>query len=253
MLKKIVHTDTSEAEEVECMIPSNGNFVRILGPNDASTVEKDLLVLFRTGEIISAHTTLMKVGANFDEEGNLILENLSDVQFGGEGGTGGSRRKLAVIGNKTFLAIRVIANDASTTSSSSEISDAWYGTNGDRVNFKSQYEACSFNQFKVEPFNSGNVTDGVLTVTIARNVVGVSDSIVRNAVATEATNNLGDLESKFDHVMLCLPPGTSGGWIAYAYVNHWLSVYNDKVRIIVNFPTKFSHSKFHIILLTLLF
>ena len=26
----------------------------------------------------------------------------------------------------------------------------------------------------------------------------------------------------------CIPPGTSGGWIAYAYINHWLSVYNDR-------------------------
>ena len=37
----------------------------------------------------------------------------------------------------------VIAPDASTTSSESEISDAWFGTSGDTVNLKSQYEACS--------------------------------------------------------------------------------------------------------------
>jgi hypothetical protein len=29
-----------------------------------------------------------------------------------------------------------------------------------------------------------------------------------------------------DHVMYCLPPGTMNG-IAYAYVGHWISVYND--------------------------
>ena len=29
-----------------------------------------------------------------------------------------------------------------------------------------------------------------------------------------------------DHVMYCLPPGTMSG-IAYAYINHWKSVYSD--------------------------
>jgi len=28
-----------------------------------------------------------------------------------------------------------------------------------------------------------------------------------------------------DHIMYCLPPGVMGG--AYAYLGHWLSVYND--------------------------
>jgi len=29
-------------------------------------------------------------------------------------------------------------------------------------------------------------------------------------------------------VMICVPPGTAGDWVAYAYSNHWLSVYNDE-------------------------
>lgn len=41
-----------------------------------------------------------------------------------------------------------------------------------------------------------------------------------------ATALKGNLSNQFDHVMLCMPPGT-GAWIAYAYVNSWLSVFND--------------------------
>jgi hypothetical protein len=38
----------------------------------------------------------------------------------------------------------------------------------------------------------------------------------------------GDWESKYDYTMLCLPPGTLGGWIGYAYIGHYLSVFNDQ-------------------------
>ena len=67
-----------------------------------------------------------------DEEGSLILPDLTNVQYGEDLET---RLKLAVATG--------IAPDASTTSSESEISDAWFGTSGDTVNLKSQYEACS--------------------------------------------------------------------------------------------------------------
>ena len=54
------------------------------------------------------------------------------------------------------------------------------------------------------------------------NVIGVDNSLVRDAAVAEGDSALGDMESQFDHVVLCLPPGTSGGWIAYAYINWYL-------------------------------
>ena len=118
MLKKLTLEDKSEAEQVDCFIPSTNHFVRILG---SSVVEDDLLALFRNGGITSGHTTLMKDGTSFDDDGNLILLNLEGVAFGGEE----RRRKLAVTtGTKKLLAVRIIAPDASTTSTESQISDA---------------------------------------------------------------------------------------------------------------------------------
>jgi len=60
-------------------------------------------------------------------------------------------------------------------------------------------------------------------------VIGVADSTVRNAVTSALNNQLGQnpCNNIADHVMLCLPPGTSGSWIAYAYINSCISVYND--------------------------
>ena len=139
---------------------------------------------------------------------------------------GNDLRRLKT-GSYSVLALRVVAADASTTSSEIDISNEIFGTNGDVVNLKSQYAACSYNQLNFYPTTDNRVNNGVYTVTITNTVSGVSDGVIRNAVNSQATAELGDLPSQFDYVMQCLPPGTNGGWIAYAYINHWLSVYNN--------------------------
>jgi len=72
-------------------------------------------------------------------------------------------------------------------------------------------------------------------VTINRNVLGVSDGIIRNAVTSALNAQFGVSSPSLlaDHLMYCLPPGTfrEGDWIGYAYINggfEWLSVYNDE-------------------------
>ena len=138
-----------------------------------------------------------------------------------------NRRRLK-IGSHSVLALRVVAADASTTSSEDVIRNEIFGTNGDVVNLKSQYAACSYNQTYFYPTTDNRVNNGVYTVYISGTTVnGVDNSVVRNAVINQATADLGSLSSQFDYVMTCIPPGTNGGWIAYAYINHWHSVYNN--------------------------
>jgi hypothetical protein len=217
MLKKTLMEDRSEIEDVDCYDPSTEQFVHISGSSQ-------LLKGFHDGEITSGTSTLMQKGAYFDDdEGSLIFPDLANVQYGEDPE---ARRKLAVTtGTKEMLAVRVIASDASTTSSESEISDAWFGTSGDAVNFKSQYEACSYNKLQINPANTNDISNGVTTATISNIVSGTDNGVIRNAVTAALGSSF---TSQFDHVMLCLPPGTSGSWIAYAYVNHWLSVYNNQ-------------------------
>ena len=225
MLKKTLMEDGSKNEQVDCYDPSTERFVHISG---SSQLLKD----FHDGVITSGTSTLMQEGAYFDDdEGSLIFPDLANVQYGDDPE---ARRKLAVTtGTKEMLAVRVIASDASTTSSESEISDAWFGTSGDAVNLKSQYEACSYNKLQINPANTSDVSpanttdvsNGVTTVTISNTVNGTANGVIRNAVTAALGSSF---TSQFDHVMLCLPPGTSGGWIAYAYVNYWLSVYNNQ-------------------------
>jgi hypothetical protein len=217
MLKKTLMEDGSEIEEVDCYDPSTEQFVHISG---SSQLLKD----FHDGEITSGSSTLMQEGAYFDDvEGSLIFPDLANVQYGDDPE---ARRKLAVTtGTKKMLAVRVIASDATTTSTESEISDAWFGTSGDAVNLKSQYEACSYNKIQIDPANTTDVSNGVKTVTISNTVNGTADGVIRDAVTTALGSSF---TSQFDHVMLCLPPGTSEDWIAYAYFNYWLSVYNNE-------------------------
>lgn len=140
---------------------------------------------------------------------------------------GNDRRRLKT-GSYSVLALRVVAADASTTSSEDVIRNEIFGTDGDVVNLKSQYAACSYNQLNFYPSPDIRVNNGVYTVNIPDTTVnGVDNSVVRNAVISQATTELGNLPNQFDYVMTCIPPGTNGGWIAYAYINHWHSVYNN--------------------------
>jgi hypothetical protein len=96
------------------------------------------------------------------------------------------------------------------------------GRDSTAVNLKERFNSCSYGQTLMNPFigqtNSGYVVDnGVVEVQISTLVTGQSDSIVKNAATAALSTLLGisDLSTTFDHVMLCLPPGTTGGWIAY--------------------------------------
>ncbi|KAI2492864.1 Gametolysin peptidase M11 [Fragilaria crotonensis] len=132
----------------------------------------------------------------------------------------------------TVLVLRIEAADKATTASESQLSDDIFGTNGDSLNLKSQFNACSYGQLQFEPLTSNGIvgTDAVYTVSLpTTNVTGGNDNAIAWAAVDKAEADLGDLLTNFaDHVVVCMPPGTSGGdWAAYAYSDHWLSVYND--------------------------
>ena len=149
---------------------------------------------------------------------------------GSSNGNGGNHgRNLANVVKKV-LVLRVVAKDSATTATETELADDIFGASGDVVNLQSQYKACSYDllQFNAVTSNTDVGLDGVYTVNLPNTVVnGAADRTIKEAARDEATLRLGTLTDIADHVMVCLPPGTTGGWIAYAFINHWLSVYND--------------------------
>lgn len=132
-----------------------------------------------------------------------------------------------VVGQRSLLVVRVVAPDASTTASVEELSDAVFGTNGDRANLVTQFAACSNKQLTFTASNVTHAINGVITVSIQQNVKGIVNHVVRNAITKALENTLGSKPPYADHVMYCIPPGTTSGWLAYGYMNNWLTVYND--------------------------
>ena len=139
-------------------------------------------------------------------------------------------RKLQT-GNKKVVVLRIIAQDKSTTASEAQLTDDIFGTAGDPLNLKSQFDQCSYGQLQFQPTTSVAAigSDGVYTVRMPTTVVtNQADNPIAWAAVSKAEADLGvSLTSIADHVIVCIPPGTSGGWIAYAYIGYWLSVFND--------------------------
>jgi hypothetical protein len=138
-------------------------------------------------------------------------------------------RNLATVVKKV-LVLRIQASDKSTTATESQLADDVFGAAGDILNLKSQYNQCSYGQLQFEPVTSNAIvgSDGVYSVSLPTTVVtGAADNPIAWAAVNKAQSELGTLTNIANHVMVCMPPGTSGDWVAYAYINHWLSVYND--------------------------
>lgn len=138
------------------------------------------------------------------------------------------RRLSSSTGTKKMLVIRVVANDAKVTPSSDKLRDDVFE---DDNCLKTQYARCSFNQLRFVKATGKEVIGGVLDIDLNKNVIGRDRNTVQLEVQDAAKvhfDNNPNWRNAFDHVMICLPPGTAGDWIAYAYVNSWLSIYNDE-------------------------
>ena len=229
LLQRVVDYEGKGSEEffwdcaldAEAIGPGNGTFVNIEGidiqayrPNSGEST------FFAPG------IRLANGKARVPEHANPVFDRLTDTnEFVEDAKPGKTRRRLDT-GEKTLLVLRVLSNDSINTQSAQEISDGVFGTYGDAVTLKSQYAACSNDQLHFEPASHAQTTEsGVYEAYIDMNVIGADDEDVTNAAVASAASVMGNL-NQFDHVMVCVPPGT-GSWVAWAYINHWLSVYND--------------------------
>jgi hypothetical protein len=171
-------------------------------------------------------------------EGDRFLSNVVNTDNQEEN----ERRILAVVeGNKKILVVRVIAVGGTTTANEDELA---LNVFDDSVNVAKQYKACSHGKLNVikatDRDNTNNnadngetsVMNGVTTVKVSSPTGPSNDrnrhAVMREAITVRLKDNFGtDARNLADHVMYCLPAGTMDG-IAYAYINHWLSIYSDE-------------------------
>jgi hypothetical protein len=196
-----------------------------------------------SGELISGETSLaIPLDTPIDPETQSL--DLSDKPLLLNDDLIRRQRELAeptiisskAIGTRTVLAVKVQANNKGVSVSKSEISDSIFGTFGDQVNLRSQYNDCSHGKLDFAPAQNRNglnikIRNGVVTVPVDVST-SQGNSMMVNQVTAEIRRQFGvsSLSDIADHFMYCLPEGTmTQNKIGYAMTNGWLSVFNDKM------------------------
>lgn len=77
------------------------------------------------------------------------------------------------------------------------------------------------------PAVGAGVTNGVIEVQLGIPAAN-SDDTLRAAAKTELSNMGVDYRAIADHVVMCIPDGSTMNGIAYAFIHSWESVYNDE-------------------------
>lgn len=144
------------------------------------------------------------------------------------------RRELAVTGSRAVLVVRVKGTDKSCTPSSSELAGSIFGSGSDSLvnNMNAQYIRCSQEQLSFEPVTGNKVKQGILDVSIGKNISGTSIFSLTNAMFKAADKIVSSSLNKTpQHIMYVVPYGTdfrgSQGWVAFAHVSGFNSWYND--------------------------
>ena len=148
-------------------------------------------------------------------------------------GNQGIRRLGDATGTRSIVIFRVTFNDASPTNSAAEITDAFFGPGSNSM--KGRFAACSMNKLTFYPGTGKGFVKGVQELRITMNSVGSNVHDIVNNITDAVTDKFGsNPRYTYDHVVYALPKGTTfnvGGsdrWLAFAYVNSYLSVYNDE-------------------------
>lgn len=143
-------------------------------------------------------------------------------------------RKLASTGTKTVLAVRIAATDKTSTLTETELSDDIFGLNGDPMNAKSQFLACSYNQFELTPASdrtgaTASIKNGATTISVDLATSSDAITIMNEATLQLAAEFSTDAQNLADFIMFCIPDGSMGEKeVAFAYVNGFQSWYNDE-------------------------
>lgn len=133
-------------------------------------------------------------------------------------------------GTNSLLIIQGISLDRAPTKTAAQLADDIFGvkvSGTDPVNLMMQYNACSNGVLQYNPATGNNITKGVAEVFINYNLNGMDHDTAHNYFVAAAPSVIGPL-SQWMQVMIIMQPTVNlTGAAAYAWINHWLSVYKD--------------------------
>ena len=206
-------------------------------PIQATRVQNQMMIsMLQSGDLVSGYSTLLlpgsEIGTSGGDEESVFLPLGHEISLGKKNSHAQGHRHLAVVtGKKPILAVKVHALDHSVIATPAQISNDIFGTNGDPVNMKSQFFACSMGKLNIEAGDASNVqhevAPGVIEVNIPINLEGNSRATIKNAITTAVQAKLGfSLPGPYHQVMYIVEKCyLDCGWAAYAYINSWNSVF----------------------------
>jgi hypothetical protein len=142
-----------------------------------------------------------------------------------------NRNLAESVGTLRTVVVRV--TDVGGVEPTSKASEMWEDVYDDAVCLKSQMNACSYGAATIEPAGStvvdGETYNGIVEVDVGIAAAGANYMTLQSEVLNAFWAKFGN---DFDLVMIAQAPGSvnysgSTGWLAYAFVNGWLSVYNE--------------------------
>eukprot|EP00547_Thalassionema_nitzschioides_P004427 CAMPEP_0194201202 /NCGR_PEP_ID=MMETSP0156-20130528/1530_1 /TAXON_ID=33649 /ORGANISM="Thalassionema nitzschioides, Strain L26-B" /LENGTH=1078 /DNA_ID=CAMNT_0038926333 /DNA_START=277 /DNA_END=3510 /DNA_ORIENTATION=+ len=150
------------------------------------------------------------------------------------------RRRLGKVqGESTMAIVRVSGkNGIQPLKSVDGLANTFFGINNPNGQyFARRYELCSFGKKTFVPASDslGNFVNGVTEIEITSIITGKNvHSVVNKIILALEAKFTYHLFNKFDNVVFVMPYGSTfneGGtpdWMAFAYINQYLSVFNDQ-------------------------
>lgn len=219
---------SEDRKELLCQTPSG--MLYVITSVDDQWIEEKMI----SGELYSGETVLeVPTGTTINREDQTMNLSGSPILVNSDPSERRLRRIPKTTGDKTVLAVRVIATNSAFSKTETELATSVFGGPNDFVNLKSQYSACShgkINMIQRADLNglTSNIANGVVTLYVDM-PTEVGHSTMVNEVSQELNREFGlSVNEIADHVLYCLPPGTFNG-VGYALMNRGLSVFNDKL------------------------
>ena len=142
---------------------------------------------------------------------------------------GGPEFRVSNHQTRSVLVARVTTTDSSPSVTPVKLATTIF--NDDAPSLRSQFLKCSFGKMEFVPAADNStlgIEGGVIDVELDFSTEGRTRKNLTNEVTRALRDRLGvrGLARVYDHVMICLPPGT-GFWLAFSFTNYHISVYND--------------------------
>jgi len=203
-------TDEKDREVTHCVDNSDVSYT-------VSNLPKSLLKNRSGSTLIHVDADAIN-GYDIDlNEGSVAILSVMEEKQG---------RPLPYQGAFTAAVIRITGNDGFAPGNSAAVmADEVFGINTDTFNLVSGYGECSGEKTTFSPCEGMGLVNGVLDITIADDVSGVSSFTIQNAVTTYLPT-IGFDRTRCTNVLYAMPTQVSMG-IAYGYYNGYLTVYKS--------------------------